>query len=162
MHKIVNIGLEEEPKFANIGDYWDEDTLDKVTKLLHEYQGLFPTKFSNLRGIVGDLGMMKINLKPDAKPIEQCPYWLNPKYKEKVREELDNMLVAGIIESVEEFIWVSPTVVQENKMKGDVSIYVDLRKLNNACIHDPFPTPFTNEVLDNLADKKHIHLQMDS
>jgi hypothetical protein len=25
-----------------------------------------------------------------------------------------------------------------------------LRKLNDACLHDPFPTPFTNEVLENV------------
>jgi len=38
---------------------------------------------------------------------------LNPKYKAKVREELDKMLAAGIIELVEESDWVSPMVVQE-------------------------------------------------
>jgi len=36
----VNIGFEEEPKFAKIGDYWDEDTVDKVVELLCEYQDL--------------------------------------------------------------------------------------------------------------------------
>lgn len=28
---------------------------------------------------------------------------------------------------------------------------MDLRKLNDACVHDPFPTPFTNKVLDNVG-----------
>jgi hypothetical protein len=31
----VNIGIEHTPKFANIGDYWDVSTIDKITKLLH-------------------------------------------------------------------------------------------------------------------------------
>ena len=35
--KKVNIGSSENPKFANIGDYWDEETVTKVTDLLHEY-----------------------------------------------------------------------------------------------------------------------------
>jgi hypothetical protein len=26
-----------------------------------------------------------------------------------------------------------------------------LRKLNDACLHDPFPTPFTDEVLENVG-----------
>jgi hypothetical protein len=26
-----------------------------------------------------------------------------------------------------------------------------LRKLNDACLHDPFPTPFMNEVLENVG-----------
>ena len=61
------------------------------------------------------------------------------------------MLVAGIIEPVEESKWVSPMVVQEKKTKWDIRIYVDLRKLNDALLHDPFPKPFTDEVLDNVG-----------
>jgi len=28
---------------------------------------------------------------------------------------------------------------------------VDLQKLNDACLHDPFPTLFTDEVLENVG-----------
>ena len=55
----------------------------KVTQLLHEYQDLFPTKFLEMKGILGDIGVIKIPLKPDAKPVKQRPYRLNPNYKEK-------------------------------------------------------------------------------
>ena len=58
------------------------------------------------------------------------------------------MIVVGIIEPVEESEWVSPMVVQDNKTKGEIRICVDLRKLNDASVHDPSPTPFTDEVLD--------------
>jgi len=37
----VNIGLDVQPKFAKIGDYWDEDIVNKVTELLRKYQDLF-------------------------------------------------------------------------------------------------------------------------
>ena len=57
--------------------------------LLHEFQDLFPTNFSEMKGIVGDLGEMKIALKLDAKPIKQQPYKLNTRYKEKVKDDLD-------------------------------------------------------------------------
>ena len=100
--RYVNIGTEEEPKFAKIGDYWDYATIDKVVELLREYQDLFPTKFLDLKGILGDLGVMKIILKSGENPVKQRPYCLNPKYKEKVRLELDKMLETGIIEPVEE------------------------------------------------------------
>ena len=93
----VNIGTTTQPKLAKIGDYWDNDTINKVAKLLTEYQDLFPTKFSELKGIIGDLGVMHITLKPNARPIKQRPYRLNPKYKQKVKEELDKMLTAGIM-----------------------------------------------------------------
>ena len=31
--KKVNIGSPEKPKFANIGDYWDDETAEKITDL---------------------------------------------------------------------------------------------------------------------------------
>eukprot|EP00253_Pinus_taeda_P022867 PITA_22867 len=61
------------------------------------------------------------------------------------------MLVAGIIELVEEFDWVSPMVVQEKKQKDEIRIGIDLRKLNDSFIHDPFTTSFIDEVLDNVG-----------
>ena len=66
----VNIGTEVQPKFEKIGDYWDDAMVDKVTNFLHKYQDLFPTKFSDLKGIICNLGVMKITLKPDVKPVK--------------------------------------------------------------------------------------------
>jgi hypothetical protein len=60
------------------------------------------------------------------------------------------MLEASIIEPVEESEWISPIVVQEKK-QGGTRICIDLRKLNDACLHDPFPTSFTDEVLENIG-----------
>ena len=73
----VNIGIEENPKFSNIGDYWDEETMAKVTDFLHEFQKLYPTKFSKIKGILGDLGEMKIPLNLDVKYVKKCLYHLN-------------------------------------------------------------------------------------
>lgn len=152
--KQVNIGMEVEPKFVKIGDYWDDAMVNKVVKLLRKYQDLFPTNFMELKGIIGDLGIMKITLKPDTKPVKQRPCRLNLKYKEKVHLELDKMLTTGIIEPIEESDWVSPMVVQEKKHKHEIRICIDLRKLNDACVHDPFLTPFTDEVLDNVGGQE--------
>ena len=60
------------------------------------------------------------------------------------------MLDVGIIEVVEESKWISPMVVQDKKT-GEVRICVDLRKLNDACMHDPFSIPFTDEVLEGVG-----------
>ena len=66
----VNIGMEENPKFPNIGDYWGEDTMEKIIDLLHEFQDLFLTKLLEMKGILGGLGEMKILLKPNVKPMQ--------------------------------------------------------------------------------------------
>ena len=39
----VNIGTKENLKFSNIGDYWDNKTMEQITDLLHEFQDLFLT-----------------------------------------------------------------------------------------------------------------------
>ena len=141
-------------KFTKIADYSDNATVDKVSELPHEYQDMFPTKFLDLKGIIGDLGVMKITLKLDVKAVKQRPYRLNLKYKEKVHLNLDKMLMEIIIELMEEYDWVSPIVVQEKKQKDEIRICVDLRNLNDACMHDPFPTPFIDEALDNVGGQE--------
>lgn len=45
-------------------------------------------------------------------------------------------------------------VVHEKKQKDEIRICVDLIKLNDMCVHDPFLTTFTNEVLDNVGGKE--------
>ena len=109
----VNIGMTEDPKFANVGDYSNEDTMVKITDLLYEFQDLFLKKIVEMKGILGDLGKMKIPLNPEVKPIKKHPYWLNPWYKERVKNEIDRMLDDGIIDLGEEFEWMSPMVVQD-------------------------------------------------
>ena len=63
------------------------------------------------------------------------------------------MLDTCIIENIEEFGWTSPMVVQDKKI-GKFWICADLRKLNHTCFHDPFPTPFTDEVLENVGGEE--------
>ena len=61
--------------------------------------------------ILGDLGEMKILLKPDAKLVQQRAYRLNPQYKDHVKAEIDQMLDARIIVPIEESEWIIPMVV---------------------------------------------------
>jgi hypothetical protein len=96
---------------------------------------------------------MNIPLKLGAKPGRQTPYRLNLKYKEKVKEEMERMLDARIIELMVESEWIIPMVVQDKKTRG-IKICMDLRNFNDECLHDPLPTPFTNEVLENIGGKE--------
>lgn len=64
------------------------------------------------------------------------------------------MQEVDIIEPIKESNWVSLMVVQEKKRKGEIRICVDLQKLNDACVHDPLPTLFIDEVLDNFGGQE--------
>jgi hypothetical protein len=65
--------------------------------LLREYEDLFPKTFSELKGIKGAMGEMKIELKPGSNPVRHRPYRLNHRVKKKVKKEIDKMLEDGLI-----------------------------------------------------------------
>ena len=64
------------------------------------------------------------------------------------------MLDVGIIEPVEELEWISPIVIRDKKTTGEFRIFVYLRKLNDAFLHNPFPTPFIDEVLESVRGEE--------
>ena len=70
---------------------------------------------------------MRITLKEDARPVKKRPYRLNHRYKEKVKDEIDKMLAAGIIEPVEESEWVSVGAHTLTVLKmGNSMVFVSL------------------------------------
>ena len=69
--KKVNIGTVENPKMDSIGYYWDEQIVESITKLLHKQSDLFPTMFTEMKGIAGEIEKMKILLKDEERLIRQ-------------------------------------------------------------------------------------------
>ena len=43
-------------------------------------------KFIDMKGILGDLGVMRIPMKVGVNPVKHHPYRLNPRYKEKAKK----------------------------------------------------------------------------
>ena len=41
-------------------------------------------------------------------------------------------------------------------------VCVDFRELNKVTLTDPFPTPYVDEILNEVAGHESTHLQMDS
>ena len=62
------------------------------------------------------------------------------------------MLVVGIIYPIYQSKWASPMVVQPKKhYSTKITIYVDFRELNKVTLTDPFPTPYADEILNEVA-----------
>jgi len=55
VHK-VNIVTTKKPKFANIGDYWNNEAVEKIINFLQEYQDLITSTFPEMKGISRQLG----------------------------------------------------------------------------------------------------------
>jgi hypothetical protein len=68
--KKFNIGTNDNPKMEIIRDYWDEKIVERITKLLCEYNDMFPLTFIEMKGISGEIGEMNTPLKPKARPIK--------------------------------------------------------------------------------------------
>jgi hypothetical protein len=100
-----------------------------------------------MKGIKGAMGEMKIELKPNLKPVKHIPYHLNPKTKEKVKKEVYKMLAEGIIFTIEEAEWVRPIVIYRKKDTNDIQVSVDFKFFNYSCVHDLFLTPFSDKML---------------
>ena len=60
------------------------------------------------------------------------------------------MLNARIIEPIEESEWISPVVVQQ-KNTSEIRICVNLTKLNDACVDDPFSTHFKDKFIEGVG-----------
>jgi len=64
------------------------------------------------------------------------------------------MLVSELIFSVDKAEWISPIVIHSKKGTYDIIFFLDYENLNSSCVHDPFSTPFSEEVLDQVVGKE--------
>lgn len=48
---------------------------------------------------------------------------------------------------------IIPMVVHAKKI-GGIHFCVDMHNLNDAYVHDPFPTPFRDEILEKVGGKE--------
>ena len=61
------------------------------------------------------------------------------------------MLASGIIYPIDQLEWEIPMVVQPKKHDPKkMRIFVDVRELNKVTLKDPFPTPYADEILNEV------------
>jgi hypothetical protein len=98
------------------------------------------------------MGEMKIELILGEKPIKKRPYKLAHKYKPIIQKEIKGMLSRGIIYPIDKVEWESPMVVQLKKHDHKkLIICVDFRGLNKLTVMNLFPTPFVDEIINEVA-----------
>ena len=69
-----------------IGDYWSEEQTREIVNLFKEFQDIFAWDYKDLKVLVAEMGKMKIDIKPDARPVKKMPYKLAHKYKEIIQK----------------------------------------------------------------------------
>ncbi len=103
-----------------------------------------------MEGIQPDIAQHWIELDTLIPPPHQAKYWLNPNYVAIVIQDIDKLFVIGFIKPIEDVTWLSSIIVVPKK-NGKLKICVDFRKLNVATKKDPYPLPFTDEVINTIA-----------
>jgi hypothetical protein len=103
-----------------------------------------------LKWIPLDLAQHGIDLNSTIALAHQAKYRLNPNYTTTVKQNIDKLLTVGFIQSIEEVTWLSPIIVIPKK-NVKLRIYINFKKLNAATKKDPYPLPFTNEVLNTIT-----------
>ena len=104
-----------------------------------------------MKGVLPELCVHHIPLVEGAVPVQKRPYRMNRNYTTRVIEEIKRMLEAGIIFKVQTSEWVSPIVISLKKDTIQIRICVNFGCLNAVTINDPFPLPFTNNILEEVA-----------
>lgn len=88
--------------------------------------------------------------KPVAKKAYMLPYAL----REKVKQEIDNMIKAGTAEkSISPY--ASPIVIVPKK-DGSIRLCVDYRLLNEITISDPQPMPKLEDIINKLGKAQYL------
>ena len=67
----VDISNDDRPKIEKIGDYWSEAQTAEITNPMKEFQDVFVRDYKDLKGLLHEMGEMKIDVKPDVRPVKK-------------------------------------------------------------------------------------------
>ena len=85
----------------------------------------------------------------DCPPVRQSPRRLPPHLTQQVRDELDKLVMEGILEESDSG-WSSPICLVRKK-SGELRICADMRKLNAITRLPAYPIPRIDDTLDALS-----------
>ena len=94
------------------------------------------------------VGVAHINTG-DAGPVALSPYRIPVHFQEKVKQEIESLEAAGIIERTYG-PWAAP-IVPVRKKDGAVRLCIDYRRLNAVTIADPFYMTTLDEILERVG-----------
>uniref|UniRef100_A0A2N9GY79 Reverse transcriptase domain-containing protein n=1 Tax=Fagus sylvatica TaxID=28930 RepID=A0A2N9GY79_FAGSY len=140
-----------EPEFYFlIGTNLSVDDRQGLVTLLMGFRDVFAWSVYEAPGVSLDLACHSLNISGDAKPVSQKRRKLAPERAEIVAKEVERLLEANAIRSVQYPTWLSNTVVVKKK-NGKWRVCVDFTDLNRACPKDPFPLPRIDQLVDSAS-----------
>ncbi|MCO5569648.1 hypothetical protein L7F22_023364 [Adiantum nelumboides] len=149
--ELAEPGKESKPVF--IAQNLTEVEEAVLKELLKEFKDVFAWTYHDMKGVPPSVVQHTIPMISNAKPLQQKPYPMNPKYAKIVQEELEKLIECGFIYPIEHLEWVSPIVIVPKK-NGKLRVCIDLKKINAATRRDHYPLPYSEHVLERVAGKE--------
>jgi hypothetical protein len=118
--------------------------------LLKEFKYVFTWIYNNMKAMFLEFVQHRIELNTSIPPPHQARYKLNPNYATTIKQNINKLFAIGFIQPIKEAAWLSFIVVMF-KMNEKLRACVDFKKLNRATKKNPYPSPFSNEVLNIVA-----------
>nr|CAH7733188.1 unnamed protein product [Callosobruchus chinensis] len=143
------------PKFtmndlkSQISNNLSQNEFQKLLLLLNKYRDGFAQNMNELGKIKGV--EMKINLTDD-KPVTYRPYRLSFSEREKVREIVNSLMSADIIQESNS-PYASPVILVKKK-NDETRMCIDFRAINAKTIKDSYPLPRVDDHLEVLKGCK--------
>ena len=142
----LEIGLQGSKK-TNVIRYVEEE--ERRKKIIDEHEDLFKNNHT-----IKDL-TIDIQLKKDVKPIQQKGRPIPIHFQKIVREVSEKLIAKGHLEKADkttENCFISPAVITIKKDKS-VTIALDSRKLNEACIKRKAAMPNMEGLISKISAK---------
>ena len=157
----------EETFPMNISSSLNLDQETKLLEIMKAHQIAIGWTIEDIKGIIPLICTYRIRLEEDVKPSRQPQRRLNPVMKEVFKKEVLKLLDVGVIYTIADSKWVSPTQVVPKKSRVTVvanehneliptrvttgwGVCIDYRKLNVGTRKDHFPLPFVDQILERV------------
>ncbi|UYV63892.1 K02A2.6-like, partial [Cordylochernes scorpioides] len=160
--KNQTLGYASPPTMVNYIEDYEEDKVteiqinedltlsqkNEIRQVLSKYSDLFSSKLGKT-----NLAKHRIDTE-NAKPIKHKPYRVNPKERDIIKEQIQDMLQEGVIRASSS-PWAFP-VILVRKRDGNWRFCVDYRKLNSITVKDVYPIPRIDDVMDTLQGSRYF------
>lgn len=147
------VAADDDPQLAQEKLVLQGDNLSDQQRVeLEELLAKFSCLFSDKPGVT-DCVTHEVNTG-SAPPTRSPPYQLAEAWKSQVKQEIEDLVKAGILVSSKSQ-WSNP-IVPVRKPDGSVRLCADYRKLNKVTLPDPYCMPLIEELLNVVGQASYL------
>eukprot|EP00253_Pinus_taeda_P024659 PITA_24659 len=151
--RTIPIDISVKPRVIeniHIGASCMDKEIQTYKALFQEFRDVFAWSYKEMPGINPSIVVHEIKTYPDAKPVWQRLRQIHTRKAAAIKAEVEKLLKAGFIYPIPLTDWVS-NIVPINKKQGTIQICIYYRDINRAYPKDNYPTPYTDQIIDDCA-----------